>query len=125
MSSLRVAFLGQNVPDSLALLRALRANGCLAAIVESAPRAFDLAHYETVQRAEQTRRSKLMRAARKERLPYFLLTNSRSAELAAFLVRLRINLMCVASMSGLLRRPALDAPQLGVIGYHPSLLPKY
>ena len=125
MSLLRIAFLGQNVSDSLELLKAIHNNVGLVAIVESAPRGFDVSRYGNIFNAENKRRSKLMRLARKEKLPYFLLTSSRITELADFISEHEINLMCVASMSGLLREPALCAPKLGMIGYHPSLLPKY
>jgi methionyl-tRNA formyltransferase len=125
MSVLRIAFLGQNVADCLEPLKALHARFGIAAVVESAPRGFDVDHFGGVRRAEQTRRSKLMRLARRENVPYFLFTNVRTDELAAFLAYQRIDLMCVASMSGLLREPALGVPTLGTLGYHPSMLPKY
>jgi len=122
---LRIAFLGQNVADCLEPLKALHARFGIAAIIESAPRGFNFDRYGDIGRAEQARRSKLMRLARSEKLPYFLLTNSRLPELASFLTLQKIDLMCVASMSGLLREPALSIPKRGVLGYHPSLLPNY
>ncbi len=125
MMSLRIAFLGQNVIDSIGLLSVLHATFTIAAVVESAPRKADLSYYGGAHRAEFKRRSKLMRFARRKNVPYFLLTNLRTKELAEFLYNNKIDLMCVVSMAGLLREPALSAPRLGVLGYHPSILPNY
>jgi methionyl-tRNA formyltransferase len=123
--NLRVAFLGQNSSVTLDLLEAVQAHFNVVALIESAPRGFDLRKYGDGLAAARHRRNSLWRISRRQRLAFFFLTPRNHDDLAAFIRIHSIDVLCISAMSELLKEPALSAARLGAINFHPSLLPLY
>lgn len=72
-----------------------------------------------------SRKSRLERAARKNRCPYIILGVDANLVLSDFLKVVKPDLICIASMSQLLSPENLSLSRLGGVNVHPSLLPKY
>lgn len=58
-------------------------------------------------------------------IPYMLFHQGNGPELEAFVAQAKPDLIIVYSMSQLLPRSVFDAPRLGTVNLHPSLLPSY
>jgi methionyl-tRNA formyltransferase len=61
----------------------------------------------------------------KATIPYWYMSDGCSGSLEQWIRNLHPDLICVYSMSELLRENILQIPRLGTINLHPSLLPKY
>lgn len=120
MSRLRVVFIGQNGPFTIEPLKRLATKHDVIGIVEAAPRS---AKGAPTKRA--LRQSRLRRMANARSVPYLYHAADQQDELGNFLETERPSLVCISSMSHLLRKDIIEIPSLGTINCHPSLLPKY
>lgn len=126
---LRVAIITQDAEAIAAPI--LRAGFHVVGVVESAPRGFDAGRWWSRARLLRLagaviRPAKSLRLLSvRRRLPYLLHHRANHAELAAFIRRLRPDVIVVHSMSQLLRREVFETPRYGTINLHPSLLPAY
>lgn len=132
MPKTRIVFIGQNSRFSTIPLLAALERFDVVGIVESAPRHYapPVSITEHVYQALRTIFStpstlSLKRIARTNKVPYFFLDRTNSHELCEFLKYLGPDIVCVASMSQLLRKEVIEIPNYGTINLHPSLLPKY
>jgi methionyl-tRNA formyltransferase len=128
---MRVVFIGKSHEFSLAPLRALGEHHNIVGVVESAPRGFSLRTRSLLRavfssaKTSVIRRDSLQRIARSKRVPYLLLTRENRNDLARFVAATKPDIICVASLTQLLKRDVLEIPKYGAINLHPSLLPKY
>ena len=67
----------------------------------------------------------LLRLAKSHRIPFLALDANGKPRLEPLLRALQPDLVCVASLTHLLRPEVLAIPRLGFINLHPSLLPRY
>jgi len=117
---MKIVFFGSSSNFSLAHASAIQKEFSLAGIVDSAPRG------STGKRAAlQGRRSVLGKFAKEHKIPYLYTLNGSSPETAEFLRSVGCELICVASMPGLLKENIIRLPARGVINAHPSKLPDY
>lgn len=68
---------------------------------------------------------RLRRYCAKSSIPYWYMSDGCSDALQQWLTELNPDLICVYSMSELLRENIFRIPQYGTINLHPSLLPRY
>lgn len=124
---MRVAFIGKSHEFSMVPLKAIMGSHNVVAIIESAPR---------IKTAKANRflsnlssklfdRQSLCNLAEKLKVPYMYLTRENQVELVSFLKRIRPDILCVASLTQLLKKEVLQIPKYGAINLHPSMLPKY
>lgn len=127
---LRIVFIGRNHQFSLLPLKRLMCRHKLVGIVESAERP----DRRRRTRLEQMLRSLhegwrregfLLRLAKSHRIPFLALDANGKPRLEPLLRALQPDLVCVASLTHLLRPEVLAIPRLGFINLHPSLLPRY
>ncbi len=117
---LNIVFFGTSYDFSLAHASAIQREFSLAGIVDSASRG------STGKRAAlQRRQSALRKFAKEHNIPYLYTLNSSSPEVAEFLLSVDCELICVASMPGLLKENIIRLPAKGIINAHPSKLPHY
>jgi methionyl-tRNA formyltransferase len=127
----KVAFIGKAHDFSLAPLNALSHSHQIVAIIESAPRQVQAgsgSFIRTLLRNAYGRYRKLetMRSiAHRLNIPYLYLSRDNKEQLITFLQAIRPDILCVASLSQLLKKEVIDVPRYGVLNLHPSLLPKY
>ncbi len=129
---LRFVFMGKPHDFSLAPLRRLLQSHQLAAIVESGERpemrrGFVESGWPRLRRRvkDRLRPSALQSLARSHRVPYLRLNASRMPELLPFVRLAAADVICVASLTCLLKPDVLAAARFGAINLHPSLLPRY
>lgn len=135
MRKLKVLFIGQNGLFTTEPLKKVARRHRIIGLVESLP-------FETrkkndpfaTYRADRARKLYPDITGRKETLkvlagkygvPLFTLKNKDQSDLIRYLRELEPDVICVASMTGLLRKEAFSIPPLGSINMHPSLLPFY
>ncbi|MEW6663396.1 MAG: methionyl-tRNA formyltransferase [Bacillota bacterium] len=129
MKTLRVVFIGQNSKFSIVPLKAVASSHNVVGIVESEPRVS--AKQTTWKKHSKQILEKLLKINRlrnyaiSNRIPYYLLTKNGHDGLLAFLERLAPDVICVASMSQLLKKQAFQITKYGAINFHPALLPNY
>ena len=127
---MRFIFIGKNHEFSLVPLKSIAEHHELVGVVESGPRSSQ-SRPEAVSRQifPFPRLGKslgfLSTLAKRKRIPYMLLTRENRDDLAAFLRAIQPDIICVASLSQLLKKDVLHIPKYGAINLHPSLLPKY
>lgn len=124
---LNIVFIGQNSKFTFVPLHEVSKSHSIIGIVESAPRNF---RYDMLSKFKKSfcdfsSEYSLFRYATENNVPYYFLTKDNHKGLLDFLKNLNPDVICIASMSQLLKKEALDIPKYGVINFHPSLLPKY
>lgn len=126
---MKVVFIGKHHEFSLLSLRAIQACHEIVAIVESGPRASNQSARPPATRWREqlglVQPHGMKRLAREMHVPHCWLTRETMQELPAFLRSVSPDILCVASLSQLLREAVLQIPRHGAINLHPSLLPKY
>lgn len=128
---LRIVFIGQNGLFTIMPLLAVSKKHAVVGIIESGGMTSQIDWKQKVIRHAKTifkfnSASQLLRVCAKQKnIPYLLFHKGNHQELVTFLRRLEPDVICIASMSQLLRREAWEIPRLGTINVHPSLLPKY
>ena len=140
MAKLRVIFIGQNGSLTTRPLHAVSGAHAIVGIVESAPRNWKpspdgpskhavrrMLGYarRRVTRPPAPYKSVLQTISETTRVPFFFLTRTSTESLNDFVRDLRPDVICVASMSQLLRETTYNIAELGAINLHPSPLPKY
>ena len=127
----KIAFIGKPHDFSLAPLHALSQCHQIVAIIESAPRIAQknsISFVAALVRAAYNRFSNLAtmrKLAAKWNIPYFYLSKENKDQLPNFLKTVGPDIVCVASLSQLLKKEVIDIPRYGALNLHPSLLPKY
>jgi methionyl-tRNA formyltransferase len=127
----KIAFIGKPHDFSLAPLHALSQRHQVVAIIESAPRNLPKDSPSLVRalvRAAQNRfshRATMRRLAGKWKIPYFYLSKENKDQLPTWLESIGPEIVCVASLSQLLKKEVIDIPRYGALNLHPSLLPKF
>jgi methionyl-tRNA formyltransferase len=127
----KIAFIGKPHDFSLAPLNALSRCHQIVAIIESAPRIAQkdsTSFVRTLARVAQNWFSSQMTMptlAAKGNIPYFYLSKENKDQLPKFLQTISPEILCVASLSQLLKKEVIDIPRYGALNLHPSLLPKY
>lgn len=117
---MKIVFWGTGSDFSLAHVAAIQEGFSLSGIVDSAPRG------STGKRtALLRRRSALYKFAKEHNIPYFYSLNNSSPDVANFLRSVDCELICVASMPGLLKENIIRIPTKGVINAHSAKLPNY
>lgn len=124
---MRVVFIGKSHEFSMVPLKAIMGRHDVVGIIESAPRqkTSKASRFLSNLRAKLFDRQSLWNLARKIKVPYMYLTRENQAELVSFLTRIRPDILCVASLTQLLKKEVLQIPKYGAINLHPSMLPKY
>ncbi len=113
---MRVIFMG--TPDfSVPALRAIAAGHEVAAVYSQPPRAAG--------RGQKPRPSPVQRAAEELGLPVRVPATLRTAEAQAEFAALGADLAVVVAYGLILPQPVLDAPRLGCLNIHASLLPRW
>jgi len=135
MPELKVVFIGQNGLYTTEPLKKTARRHRIIGLVESAsletPRKNDPFATYSAERARKvypdiTGRKETFRVlADKYCVPLFTLKSRDQADLIRYLRGLDPDVICVASMTQLLRKEAFSIPPLGSINLHPSLLPLY
>lgn len=128
-SALNVVFIGQNSLATFIPLGEVAKHHNIIGIIESAPRGFTnkqsrLKKIINYARQFYTQHS-LKRYANTNKLPYYLLTKNGHDGMIEFLNRLKPDVICVSSMSQLLKPEAFNIPKHGTINLHSSFLPEY
>lgn len=129
MKTLRVVFIGQNSKFSIVPLEAVASSHNVVGIVESEPRV-SVKRTAWKKHLKQIlekllKKNRLRNYAVSNQIPYYLLTQNGHDGLLAFLERLAPDIICVASMSQLLKKQAVQTAKYGAINFHPALLPNY
>lgn len=123
---MRVLFIGQDGLFSTLPLRTIAAEHEIVGIVESVPQKYTPVKANLKRMlARRGKKTTLKYLAGQLSVPYFLLQRGVSNNLAAFVVKLSPDIICVASMSQLLPKEVFSIPIYGAINFHPALLPKY
>ena len=128
---MNIAFIGKAHNFSLAPLHALSQCHQIVAIIESAPRIAQkdsTTFVRALVRAAQSKfsnRTTMRKLAEKWKTPYFYLSKENKEQLPKFLATIGPDILCVASLSQLLKKEVIDVPRHGALNLHPSLLPKY
>jgi methionyl-tRNA formyltransferase len=127
---LRFIFFGTSSDYSLIPLQRLAAEHQLMAIVESGEQGCRSGKLTLAAKISEMiyalmGQPSLWAVARRRGLPYFHLCRGHEAELANFLKPLNADIGCVASFNQLLPPSIFKIPRLGVINFHPALLPKF
>lgn len=122
---MRVVLLGSGSPLSTVALEAVARRFPVAAVVVP-----EISRRGTLRAAARawlgaSPARPLLRTARRLGLPTVPMAPGQQASVAARLARLSPDLICVASFPTLLGAPFLGVPRLGVLGVHPSLLPRH
>jgi methionyl-tRNA formyltransferase len=127
----KIAFIGKPHDFSLSPLNALSQAHQIVAVIESAPRiarkdsaSFVRALVGLAQNWFSSRMTMRTLAA-KWNIPYFYLCKENKDQLPKFLKTIDPDILCVASLSQLLKKEVIDLPRYGALNLHPSLLPKY
>jgi len=128
--SLRVVFFGTSSSYSLVPLHKIAATHRVVAIVESGKRHCHASHLSAPEKLVETiytfaGQPSLWGYARRYHLPYYYFCSGHETALAAFLKTLTPDVGCIASFNQLLPKSIFQIPRLGMINFHPSLLPKY
>lgn len=126
---MRAVFFGKHHEFSLLSLRAIQACHEIVAVVESGPRGSNQnampAAISWRERLGLAQPHGMKRLAQEMHVPHCWLTRETMQDLPAFLRSVSPDILCVASLSQLLRKAVLQIPRYGAINLHPSLLPKY
>jgi methionyl-tRNA formyltransferase len=124
---MRVVFIGKSHEFSVVPLRAIMGTHVVVGIIESAPRikSSKASRFLYNLGCKIFNRQSLWKLARKSKLPYMYLGRENQAELVSFLNRIRPDILCVTSLTQLLKKQVLQIPKYGAINLHPSMLPKY
>lgn len=130
---MKVLFIGQNGLFTMIPLQTVANEHDIVGIVESAPRNYNrnkglkqnikdrvIASYRKIKSTPT-----LEKFAIKASVPYFLLTKENQHDLVQFISSVSPDIICVASMSQLLKKEAYSLPRYGTINFHPALLPHY
>ena len=127
--AMRVVFIGKNHDFSLLPLKAIRSAHKIVAIVESAPRLSETSDVKDVSPLRSDRRSLkpkgFEKIARELEVPYFRLSKATEQDFPRVLNSVFPDILCIASLSQLLKENALLEAKHGAINLHPSLLPRY
>ena len=128
---MKIAFIGKAHDFSLAPLHALSQCHQVVAIIESAPRIAQMNLPSLVRALARAAHNWLLprmtmrTLAEKRSIPYFYLSRENKDQLPNFLKTVGPDIVCVASLSQLLKKEVIDVPRYGALNLHPSLLPKY
>ena len=128
--SLRFIFFGTSSDYSQIPLETLAVEHRLVALVESGERGCRSGELSAATKVSETvyafsGQPSLWSYARKHHLPYFRLCRGHEDDLAAFMQPLNADIGCVASFNQLLPPKVFQIPRLGMINFHPALLPKF
>jgi methionyl-tRNA formyltransferase len=124
---MKVLFIGQNGEYTMCPLLAVARNHTIVGIVESVPQNYKPVIAGIKKFLEWNQKSQsLLSFSRQISVPYYLLQRGKSQEdLANFVRKQEPDIICVASMSQLLREEVYSIPSYGAINFHPALLPNY
>ncbi len=132
MRQLRIIFIGKSTKFSTSQLLAISKKYEIVGIVESDPspgKDLSKSRGKKLYLATFVKRvlgkPSLKAMAQEWKTPYFFLSKTGMKELESFVRNIVPDVICVASMSQLLKRDVFSLPRLGTINVHPSLLPKY
>jgi methionyl-tRNA formyltransferase len=128
--SLAIVFFGTSSDYSLKPLQRISAEHNLVAIVESGDRGCkrkSLAIFQKVFELFKVLLGKpsLWVTSLRLKIPYYYLCKGNEDSLIAFMQPLAPDAGCMASFNQLLPCKVIHIPPLGIINFHPSLLPKY
>lgn len=132
---LRVVFIGQSGLFTTEPIKRIGPHHTIVGLVESAPIG-GTAHPDSLAKYRAARARKLypeitnqgvtlQLLAERYHVPFCVLRSRDQIELIQYLRGLSPDVICVASMTQLLRKEAFSIPPLGTINMHPSLLPLY
>lgn len=131
MARLRVLFIGKNTKHTFNPLFAVRKSHNLVGLVESD----HLRPYKDEKSSLKEsclfllrrifKRPSLKSLAVSWNIPYFFLRKENEDQLDQFVKEINPDIICVATMSRLLKKEVFSIPKYGTINIHPSLLPKY
>jgi methionyl-tRNA formyltransferase len=127
----KIAFIGKAHDFSLAPLNALSQFHQIVAIIESAPRQVQTGSGSFIRALLRNgygkfkKRATMRSIAQRLGIPYLYLSRDNKDQLITFLQAIHPDIVCVASLSQLLKKEVIDVPRYGVLNLHPSLLPKY
>ncbi len=130
MSKLKIVFIGQEHEMSHRLLQhALDYHSVVGIVTSSlrkkARKAEPRKLATLLTRLIRPGRKTFLQIGRERNIPYLYLTGRKHDDLLSLLKRVRPDLMCVVSMSQILKPEAFSFPPLGTINVHPSYLPDY
>lgn len=117
---MKIVFFGEGAAFSMAHVSMIQREFPLAGIVETAPRGCTEERAHSIQK-----RSTLYKFAKKHHIPYLYTLKSSSLQVEGFLRSTCCDLICVASMPGLLKENIIQIPEKGIINAHPAKLPYY
>lgn len=128
----KVVFIGKSHAFSLIPLKAIMDSHRVVGIVESGPRvvgkqpktrfAVLVARWKTVLRHHD---SPLEKIAKQIHVPHMYLFRENRDSLNIFVKRAAPDIICIASLSQLLKKEIFETPRHGALNLHPSMLPKY
>lgn len=138
MNKLSIVFLGMESRfTKIPLLKIVEKHNVVA-IFESAPRNYERSFKKNIikyiynkykelkyKKTRDLKNLSLKNIARNLNIPYCFTENISSKEVESFLKELGPDLICVSSLSQLIKRNIIDIPKYGVINFHPSYLPNY
>lgn len=127
---LKVVFFGVSGEYALTPLRQIARAHDVVAIVESGPRLCKKKRLSPLDKLGEYLFAlagipSLWFYARRRRLPYFYYCPAQQDRLIQFLQGINPDIGCVASFNHLLKPAVYQTPRLGMINFHPSLLPAY
>lgn len=128
--TLRVVFLGTSSDFSMIPLKKILRAHKVIGIVESGARGCQERDLSVWKKALEwlfalAGKPSLWAFARRKRLPYFYLCRGNESSLKEFLNSLQPDVGCIASFNQLLPSEIIRQPRLGMVNFHPSLLPLY
>ena len=132
MRRLRVLFIGKNTRFTFDPLFAVSKFHDIVGLVESDhSRHYDkeqkqsLKNDFTIYLRRVFRKPSLKSISVAWKIPIFFLSKESETDLLHFVKQVNPDIICVASMSRLLKREIFSFPKYGAVNLHPSLLPKY
>ena len=123
---MKVLFIGQNGPFTMLPLRAVATEHTIVGIVQSVPHNYRPVIDKIKRALDKGKDNQSLRSfASQISVPYYLLKKGVRNDLANFVLKLKPDIICVASMSELLKEEVFSIPPYGAINFHPALLPNY
>lgn len=123
---MKVLFIGQNGPFTMLPLRAVATEHTIVGIVQSVPHNYRPVIDKIKRTLDWGKGNQSLKSfANQIAIPYYLLKKGVQNDLANFVLKLKPDIICVASMSELLKEEVFSIPPYGAINFHPALLPNY